>query len=139
MIKKLEKVHQIPPGSYQGYVWYSDTRRPEVLIGAQPTWSRDQDGQAFVVEALLYDAEAKKSYHVWHDGELHVLAFDLGAVDESVETVERSFFPSWADAQVSKLKFRQLWLSEKDPLCADMEVLRPKYWVFVGFEIKKQE
>tara|TARA_R110002124_G_scaffold193164_2_gene360404 strand:+ start:720 stop:1154 length:435 start_codon:yes stop_codon:yes gene_type:complete len=140
MKTKLTKLTDMPERKYQGYVWYSDQKEPKVLqneifrfenIGLNP----------FVVEALLWHEDDKTagdgiSVMVRHTGTYHIHEFEMDNLPEHCELVEKEYLPHRLGNNIEKVKFKQLWLPEKDPNCLDMEVLTMKALIFVGFETK---
>ncbi|GAB4255892.1 MAG: hypothetical protein Kow0027_22800 [Saprospiraceae bacterium] len=132
-VEKLNELREIPTAHlFDGYVWLSDAKKPEVLIGKYFDFS-SIGKNPFVIEALLYDAANEVSYHVRHSGRYHIHKYDLKHLPDEVETEEVSYLPHRLDG-VKKCKFKQIWMPEKDPYCEDMPVLTMKALVFVGFE-----
>ena len=121
---------------YEGYIWMSDQKEPkpfnlecipqDMLFSTNP----------FVIEALLVDKKAKKSYSIRYvDGKHIVKQYD---VDENELLGNIRYIAKRIDGH-SKLLFFQRWKKEedKDGLCAGMPTLVPSDMVFVGFESSK--
>ena len=132
MIGKMHIEHSpaldsIPQAQYEGYVWMSDKELPNVLEGRDVP--RNQAGQAFIQEALLWDAEHRQSIHVRHVGHLQVVRYDMK--DQSIDDAVP--FLSHRIAGHARLKFKRTWVEEIDPACAGMTVMVPGELIFVGF------
>ncbi|RMG20648.1 MAG: TIGR04423 family type III CRISPR-associated protein [Methanobacteriota archaeon] len=140
MVKLLDDIFSKIPhdAKYQGYVWFSDSREPVTLVDEGLPEFPGQEDKRFVVEALLYDPAGKKSFFAFHNGELVVQEFNLETIAQEFECAEGPFFfhPYRLDKRVRFLKFWEVWMSEKDPFCADMEVLCFQQYVFCGFDLK---
>ncbi len=138
MIQLLNQLSDIPNESYQGYVWYSDRVQPITLIDEHlPEWPGAAD-KHFVVEALLYDSKAQRSYQVVHTGRLIIQSFNWQQLPEEVVAEEHAYLPYRLDPRVAKLRFVRLWQPQADPYCDGAEVLRPVAWIFRGFDIAPQ-
>ncbi len=137
-VEKLNELKQIPDGiAFDGYVWLSDKKKPEVLRG-EPFNFSDIEQNPFVVEALLYNAENEVSYHIRHAGRYHIHKYDLKNLSEGIKAEDVAYLPHRLDG-VTKCKFKQIWIPEEDSYCEGMEVLTMKALVFVGFENKKND
>lgn len=122
---------------YQGYIWMSDNTQSEQYYNEKIDKTLFESKNPFVIEAQLYDEDNKLSYSMKTvDGELHIYKYDVKFKPKDVK--ELSFIPNRMD-KVSKLKFLQYWTPQPDEFCEKMEVLQPSAFVFVGFELKKEE
>ena len=126
-IEESPALEGIPQALYEGYVWMSDQEFPIVLEGGDVP--RNQAGQAFIQEALLWDAKHRQSIHIRHVGHLQVVQYDMK--DQSID--DAVSFLSHRMKGHPRLKFKQTWIEERDSYCADMEVLVPGELIFVGF------
>lgn len=126
-IENNQVLNGIPQGKYEGYVWMSDQEYPKILEGQDIP--RNAGDGAFIQEALLWNAEQQQSIHVRHLGHLQVVQYNMK--DQSTDNAIS--FLSHRMAGYSHLKFKRTWVEEKDPACADMEVLVPGELIFVGF------
>ena len=73
---------------YQGYLWYSDQRQPEVYLGKTSVAELilDESKNPFIIEGNLYDAERQLSISIrFVDGKYIVTRYDLNttSADES--------------------------------------------------------
>ena len=125
---------------YEGYIWMSDKSEPTVYINKKVDQSLFDSANPFVIEAQLYDGDNGLSYSMkFVDGELNIYRFEVKDTDfNSKENKGMKFIPNRMD-KVSKLKFLQYWTPQSDEFCEKMEVLQPSVFVFVGFELKKEE
>lgn len=125
---------------YEGYIWMSDKSEPTVYINKKVDQSLFDSANPFVIEAQLYDGDNGLSYSMkFVDGELNIYRFEVKDTDfNSKENKDMKFIPNRMD-KVSKLKFLQYWIPQPDEFCEKMEVLQPSAFVFVGFELKKEE
>lgn len=130
-------VHEIKEAKYEGYIWKSDSSEPLLFDGVEPVSLSFTDGEnPFVVEGMLWDSEHGKSVVVrCVDGVYHVAIYEVGSSD--ADGVGRlspvSYLPHRMQG-VKALKFVRLWEPECDEMCENMDVLRLKATVFVGFE-----
>lgn len=127
---------QIPAARhYDGYVWMSDATSPVVLEGDALPGCFADGVNPFVVEALLWDAEARLSYSVRHVGNetlchRYVVAeadFGGGNVEEVVYALRRR------DGR--GLRFLEYWEPRQSDGCPEgMPALEMTKRVFVGFK-----
>ena len=130
---------------YQGYLWWSNSSTPEVIDGNHELpitfdeqystlLSPSATQKPFIVEGNLWDVSNRVSIYIKYvDGEYIVRRVDTAALDrdDSYEKTEASYKPH---RMSGKMKFRQYWKAESDPLCEVMRALRPDMFVFMGFE-----
>lgn len=121
---------KIEKSKYQGYLWYSDQTRPQVLHDEEFELDIPDNQNPFIIEGQLYDGERSISIK-YIDGKYVEKRYVLAEFD-GVECSERSFFANQMAGY--KLKFRQYWRPQADPLCEDMEVLQAAEQVFTGLE-----
>ncbi len=129
---------KIEKSRYQGYVWYSDQTKPEVLNNEEFGEEFRDNENPFIVEAQLFDTVNKKSYSIKYvDGKYICKEYNL-ADFKGVEKEELSFVAHRIEG-VTKLYFNQYWREEADQKCNGMMVLQPKELVFVGFQKYKED
>lgn len=123
---------EIKRSKYQGYVWFSDSKSPVVLMDQEYELSIDESQNPFVVEAYLFSSEDQMSHLVKYvDGAYRHIVHDLNAKTSDAFD-EKVFF---AVKEIGKqMLFRQYWRKEADANCEGMEVLVPAESVFVGFK-----
>ena len=135
----------IESAKYQGYLWYSDQRRPEVYLGNTPVAELilDKPRNPFIVEGNLYDEERQLSISVkFVDGKYIVTRYDLGttAADESVSEecfltssrIRKAAGKDKAD-ECGTSVYKRIWKAVPDILNGGRKVLRPHGLAFAGF------
>jgi|SRR5690606_8918893 len=129
-----KELSEIPSLKFQGYVWKSDQEEPEVLHNEPYDFSNDSETN-FIVEALLYNEEKDISIHINHFGDYNIVSYSLDQWKASDTTVEETcYLPHRLGKKVSRVKFKKLWIHEKDPFCEGMPVKKLKAIVFCGFK-----
>ena len=117
----------------QGYVWLSDSEKPEVYNNKAANLVLDGGVNPFIVEGQLYDVEQKKSYSIRYvDGRYIVSSTSISDADYDSPNEIKAYFPNRMDNL--KLKFLRYWQPVKDKNCLGMEVLTLTKNVFIGFE-----
>lgn len=129
-IRKIDLLTEIPSYKYEGYVWMSDAKEPKVLNDEIFDFE-NVTTNPFVIEALLYSKDKKVSVQVQHTGDYQIFEYHLGELTDA-EFSDKEYLPHRLK-NVSKVKFKQVWLPEEDANCKDMEVLNLKAIVFCGF------
>jgi CRISPR type III-associated protein (TIGR04423 family) len=132
-VKKLNSLNEIPSFNFDGYIWKSDSEHPITLLDETFDFSTIQLNP-FIVEGLLYNQDENKSYHITHDGEYHIVEYDLNELSKKGEIIQKEYNPHRLVDSVKKVKFYQIWKDEKDPNCNDLPVLTLKATVFCGFK-----
>lgn len=123
---------EIKRSEYQGYVWFSDSKTPVVLLNQEYELNIDESQNPFVIEAYLFSAEDGLSHAVkFVDGKYIHKTYSLNDYT-SEEYDEKSYFSVKEIGK--KLLFRQYWRKEADVNCEGMDVLVPSRSVFVGFK-----
>jgi CRISPR type III-associated protein (TIGR04423 family) len=124
----------LPVGKYEGYVWVSDEQNPMVYFNdvIQLTLVKN----AFVVEALLWDIDQKRSVHIRHTGQQMLTVYDLNDLRKREHPLsgEVKFFLGHRISGVKKLRFLQTYEDMEDPACDGMKVSTPAELIFLGFE-----
>lgn len=121
---------------YDGYLWYSDQKTPEVF--EQKEWNEsmlDENANPFVIEGQLYDSENLVSYSIKYvDGKYIKNKYQLKSTDFNNVDVDILDFKAHRMGEGRVLQFLQYYREEIDSLCEGMKVLQPKEKVFVGFK-----
>ncbi len=119
---------KIEKSKYQGYLWYSDKKEPQVLNNEVFELEIADNANPFVIEGQLFDGQKSISIK-YVDGKYIVNTYDLDALDGVMQ--EQKFYSHKMDGK--QLKFRQIWKEQPDELCEGMQVLQPAELIFVGF------
>jgi CRISPR type III-associated protein (TIGR04423 family) len=121
---------------YDGYLWYSDQKTPEVF--EQKAWDEsmlDENINPFVIEGQLYDSENLVSYSVKYvDGKHIIKKYQLKSTDFNNVDIDILDFKAHRMGEGRVLQFLQYYREEEDSLCEGMKVLQPAEKVFVGFK-----
>ncbi len=130
-------LEEIPTNiNYEGYLWWSDKSETEMYLGDKPIDLPKEVTNPFIIEGNLWDKTTETSYLIrFIDGEYWVYRFELKGISDKRITPHK-YLPNRMPG-IDKLKFKEVWEEQPDPLCNGFEVLKPAYIAFVGFE--KQE
>lgn len=130
VIEKI-KLADIPVDPiYQGYLWMSDKKEPEVFFNQLLDPISDQISNPFIIEGYLFDRINSLSFSIRYlDGAYYVNKYHL---ENDTNYSEMSFLTNRI-ADHPTIFFRQYWEAVVDEYCEGMEVLKPKANVFVGF------
>lgn len=131
-MKKLDNLSDIPKLTYEGYVWFSNKKEPQILDKALFDSILFEEN-TFIIEALLWNAEEEISIMVRHTGKYHIQEFKLNELPTGHELVEKVYLPHRLGDKVKHVCFKQLWIPESDPFCEEMEVITMKALIFTGF------
>ena len=124
---------KIEKSIYEGYMWYSDAKEPQIYDQEEKDWVIKEDENPFIVEGQLYDTENMKSISIkFVDGEYLVQTHDIDSLDFHRANVDIKVFQS-NRMNGRKLRFLQYWNEKEDELCENMKVLVPSKRVFAGF------
>ena len=124
---------KIEKSIYEGYMWYSDAKEPQIYDQEEKEWVIKEDEKPFIVEGQLYDTENMKSISIkFVDGEYLVQTHDIDSLDFNRANVDIKVFQS-NRMNGRKLRFLQYWNEKEDELCENMKVLVPSKRVFAGF------
>lgn len=126
--KKLNSLSEIPQGNYEGYYWKSDCENP-IIIDSNFNYIETQNN-SFIIEGMLWDNDQNISIMIMHTGQYHISQYNI---KELPDTFDKYYIAHKIEG-VKKLKFKQIWLPEPDPLCDGMDVLKLKAIVFTGFK-----
>jgi len=123
---------KIEKSKYQGYLWYSDNKEPQVLNNEVFELEIADNANPFVIEGQLFDGQKSISIK-YVDGKYYVNTYDLDDLD-GVKQEQMFFSHRMGDR---KLYFKQFWQPVNDEQCEGMQVLQPAELVFVGFNDKE--
>lgn len=143
-MKKIEK------NIYTGYLWYSNSKTPQIFVEEEFEATLNDDILPFVVEGRLWCKNNNTSISISYiDGSYIIDAVEVnqniqnGTATATVELYipHHRIMPLMADKGLkdTQLKFLRFWDEINDPLCEDYCVLEPGKLVFVGFANKKEE
>ncbi len=131
--KSYNELSAIKPDEYTGYLWVSNEDQYQTVNG--PVDLSAYARNPFVVEGNLLSKDKKTSISIRHTGTGYIVSvFDLTEITQLPEE-QLTKIEYLIHKNEGKVKFVQVWLPEKDILCADMEVLRPAFQYFDGFLI----
>ena len=113
---------------YQGYIQYSNRpidKKTDIFIKDDP---KVELNGGFIYEAHFCNGNQsisiKQLNDSWYIDETDILNIPSSDIENFITDIEN--FP--------KVKMAQIWEKKKDELCEDMEVMKLKKVVFVGFE-----
>lgn len=125
-LAQIETIEGCQVDGWEGYYWLSDQDRPCAIISTS-----DLEGNelSYVVEALLQQGDHR--LHIVHVGEGHQIThYDLSMVPSDAQVDMQDYYSHRLDH--GRIRFRRIWLPEKDDLCDGLPVLRMKAFVFDG-------
>lgn len=126
---------------YDGYLWYSDQKTPEVF--EQKAWDEsmlDENVNPFVIEGQLYDSENLVSYSIKYvDGKYIIKKYQLKSTDFNNVDIDILDFKAHRMGKGTVLEFLQYYREEVDTECEGMKVLVPAEKVFIGLKENKEE
>lgn len=132
------KISTISPAQFpetatvEGYLWYSDQRKPEMVAGTLDLAAK-LTKLPFVVEGMLYDEQNKTSYHILHlDGKNTIQQINLSDLSD-VEYDEQIYFTRRVKSGEKYLMI-EAW-EETTQLIGSSEftTLSPSWAAFKGF------
>ena len=129
--KKIN-IEEIPSGNFEGYYWFSDSPKPEIIKSEEIDKSIFTK-LPFVIEANFYCCDTEISIQIKNiDGTYHVAQVDVSECDTKTyigHDIGSDFLvvEAWED-------------SEKDPLLENMTTKIPTWMAFKGFvkSLKKE-
>ena len=136
---------KIESAKYQGYLWYSDQRQPEVYLGNTSVAELilDESENPFIVEGNLYDTERQLSISIkFVDGKYIVTRYDLSKASSDEAVSEEYFLTSSRIRQAAGTDkadecgtsiYKRIWKAVPDLLNGGRKVLRPYGLAFAGF------
>lgn len=142
-------MEHIEAAKYEGYLWYSNEKKPMVFDGSEPVpeMNLDEEKNPFIIEGNLWDADNRKSIMIRYvDGkyivhrtevneeELKGISSSQAYGSKSHIATTRKDYLAHRIGGVKCLSFLQYWKAEADEMCEGMQVLRPLKLVFIGFD-----
>ena len=139
---------QIEAAKYEGYLWYSNEKKPMVFDGSEPVpeMNLDEEKNPFIIEGNLWDEDGRNSIMIRYvDGEYivrrtKVKEEELKASSRASSKAYESGSPTLKKYLAHRIEgvkclcFLQYWQAESDKMCEGMQVLRPSKLVFIGFD-----
>jgi len=128
----------IKKGHYEGWLWKSDAKEPEVVSkDAESEFAFDDNTNPFTIEGQLWDEVNMISYSIKYVDGHHIVKTYEVTEDElkgnDYVTVKHFLaHPRLSDNK--KVTMLQYWKEEPDAFCNGFPTLQPEKLVFVGFE-----
>ena len=129
-IRRIESLNEIPQSIYTGYYWMSDQEKPKKING---NFDAPTILNPFIIEAMLWNETNQTSIMITHTGKYQIHEYDLAVLKDEGVLESKEYMPHRLDG-IKKVKFKQFWKAEIDPLCSDFPVLVLKAQIFAGFE-----
>lgn len=145
-------MHTIEKAKYEGYLWWSDNKKPIVYYGNDVlSLQFDDKDNPFIIEGNLWDSESRISIYIKYVDGKHIIRRTSVTKDElngindcSLEVNDISCpliattikeFIAHRIPSVRKLRFLQYWetVADKENMCEGMVALQPSKIVFIGF------
>jgi CRISPR type III-associated protein (TIGR04423 family) len=120
---------------WQGYAWLSGNSEVEEINGDLTAFSNLSVNGNFIYELNIYSEK--------FDISVSIRQLDDKWLLMEIENPSAKFAKSpelfrklslMSKIKEKKMKFIEAWLPERDALCGNLEVLRPTWIAFVGFE-----
>lgn len=125
--------------NYQGYLWWSSEKKPEVYNEQNLPGFPESTANPFIIEGNLYDKENRISYLIrFIDGAYLVYRFNPDDFT-TIEKTEKEYLPKHFPVEIKKLCFTEYWEPKPDEYCEGMPVLKPTAVVFTGFKTKEDK
>lgn len=136
--KKLNNFKEIPQLEYEGYIWVSDAKKPEIITSEAELSKYEKNGtptNPFILEGHLYSRSQNISVSIRHtSGKYYITQFNIAELNEKENLVDKYYLAHRNLDKENQLHFQEIWLPESDKNCENMEVLTKKAVAFVGFE-----
>lgn len=124
-------INEIPDLNYEGYLWYSDKSKPEIINSEKPFEKSMLKVLPFVIESNLWAEKEKISISIKNiDGEYQIFKYHLN--DVNIKTNSQTYLAHDL-GEVIEFTLFQHWTEEEDPLCEGMKTLVPSWTAFTGF------
>jgi CRISPR type III-associated protein (TIGR04423 family) len=124
-------INEIPDINYEGYLWYSDKTKPEIINSKKRFGKSMMKELPFVIEGNLWAEIEKISISIKNiDGEYQIFKYDLNSVN--IETNSQKY-RAHDLGEVKEFTLYQHWVGEEDLLCEGMKTLVPSWTAFTGF------
>ncbi len=149
-------MHTIKEAKYEGYLWWSDSKKPVVYYGTDIlSLQFDDNDNPFIIEGNLWDKERRISIYIRYVDGKHIIRHsnvttdELKGIDDRKLNGDNISYPLVATTiknfiahripGVKELRFLQYWetATDNENMCEGMVALQPSKLVFIGF--KKDE
>ena len=121
---------------YIGYIWMSDAPLKNKLNDEElPSWDDIHENNNFIWEANLYEKDKlslsiKQVNNQWLVSEIN---WEITLEENQGELIENVYLSTGLKGEKNIL-VKEAWLIEKDEYCCNMEVLKPAWKAFCGFQ-----
>lgn len=136
----LERLEDIPSIPFQGYIWMSDEHTGRVYRDEHPDISQIGTNP-FIVEGHLFSEEKGISVSIAHVNGVAKIAqvqWNSSVPDHDDEQYTVTEYLPNPVLEIDKLKFATRWEDTPDPFCENMNVLKPAWTAFIGFDDKEE-
>ena len=125
--KRIDSLKELDLTNFEGYIWASDQKNPQITTDLSDFINSQNP---FILEGNFYkDTVSISIKHV--AGRYIITQYNLADLKKE-NLVNKSYL---VHAELgTTIHFQEIWITEKDENCADMEVLTKKAVAFVGFE-----
>ncbi len=133
---ELIKITDIPDFIFDGYFWFSDAEKPQLII-AEKIKKSMFSGMPFVIEANFYAPKEQVSIQIRNiDGDYQIIKFNLkGITDKALRYIGHDL-----EKEGKKFDFLMIeaWeeIEDQDNLLEAMKTLQPTWAAFAGFKDK---
>ena len=121
--EELKRFYDGLDSKFEGYMQMSN--KPLATFKTKPSWKSIHEKNNFIFEACLFDGDRSIMIRQIND---KFVVIDKN-ISEFKEKSEEVFF-----TKNNKVKIIQVWEAKKDEYCEDMEVFKPTFQLFAGFE-----
>ncbi len=141
---------KIESAKYEGYIWYSNQKAPNVYDGEKMVEEMvlDKYSTPFIIEGNLWDKEHNLSIMIRYVDGAYLIRRTKVSEDVlngtscdamleknlKVATTVKEYLPHPSIKDVDALRFLQYWEPKEDESCEGMPVLQPSKLVFIGFK-----
>lgn len=130
--KKISKEAIPYQHTYQGYLWYSDAKEPEVIDNV-PFTPDMLTPMPFVVEGNLYSKDAGISIQIRNvDGDYHIAQIDLSNLE--IGTFNKQTYIGHRTSDFPKYAMIEAWEKVQDEQLDGLTTLEPIWSAFYGFQ-----
>jgi len=131
-------INEIPEFYYEGYLWYSDKSKPEIINLEEPFNKSMLKNLPFVIEGNLWAENEKISISIKNiDGEYQIFKYVLSQFSKQDFKDNTQTYRAHDLGEVKEFTLYQHWKEEEDPLCTNMKTLVPSWTAFTGFKQNK--
>lgn len=127
-IYKKITLMEIPDYEFEGYYWYSDQQKPEIVTASKIDKSKFTL-MPFVIEANFYARKEKVSIQIKNiDG-----AYQIGRIELDQDDIDKSIRYIGHDLDGRNFKMVEAWEAIEDGLLEGIKSLQPAWGAFAGF------